>query len=56
LNAKLSAIDAEVVVRGNAVVLAVLESTVLDQLSIDATITRVVDILRKGQHKAFEHG
>jgi hypothetical protein len=46
LNAESSVVDGEVVVCVDRERRTVLESTVLDQLGIDATVTGVVDVLR----------
>jgi hypothetical protein len=49
VNAQFSAVDGEVVRRRNRVVRAVLERAVLDQLGVDASITRIVDVLQDDQ-------
>jgi hypothetical protein len=45
LNTQSGAVDGEVMICRDRVILTVLEGPVLDELSVDSSITRVVDVL-----------
>jgi hypothetical protein len=53
MDTQVCAVDGEIVCRRNRVILAVLERAILNQLGVDASITRVVDVLHNNQYRHF---